>query len=116
MNAIEHNPRMASGTIAATGYTHKLSPYSSHTLLLDALPAEGRGQRVLDVGCASGYLAEILAARGFEVIGLERPGGYGYRFPESVELVEADLDGGVPALRGRFSYVICGDILEHLRK
>ena len=71
---------------------------------------------MLDVGCASGYLAEILAARGFEVIGLERPGGYGYRFPESVELVEADLDGGVPALRGRFSYVICGDILEHLRK
>jgi 2-polyprenyl-3-methyl-5-hydroxy-6-metoxy-1,4-benzoquinol methylase len=106
---------MASGAMAASGYTHKLSPYSSHTLLLESLPPEGKGKRVLDVGCASGYLAEILAQRGFEVVGLERPGGYGSNFPESVELVEVDLDSGVPPLRGRFSYVICGDILEHLR-
>ena len=106
---------MVSGTMAATGYTHKLSPHSSHTLLLDSLPREGHGRRVLDVGCASGYLAEILAQRGFDVVGIERPGGYGNSFPESVELVEADLDAGAPPLRGRFAYVICGDILEHLR-
>src|SRR4051812_9312468 len=106
---------MASGAMAASGYTHKLSPYSSHTLLLESLPSEGKGKRVLDVGCASGYLAEVLAQRGFEVVGLERPGGYGSNFPESVELVEVDLDSGVPPLRGRFAYVICGDILEHLR-
>ena len=106
---------MASGAIAVSGYTHKLGPYSSHTALLESLPADGRGKRVLDVGCATGYLAEILARRGFQVVGIERPGGYGANFPESVELVEADLDAGVPPLRGRFSYVICGDILEHLR-
>ena len=106
---------MVSGTVGATEYTQKLSPYSSHTLLLESLPPEGRGRRVLDVGCATGYLARILAQRGFQVVGIERPGGYGDNFPESVELVEANLDAGVPALRGRFSYVICGDILEHLR-
>jgi SAM-dependent methyltransferase len=106
---------MASGAIAVTGYTHKLSPYSSHSVLLDSLPPEGRGKRVLDVGCASGYLAEILAQRGFTVVGIERPGGHGDSFPESVELVEADLDAGVPPLRDRFAYIICGDILEHLR-
>ena len=106
---------MASGTIAATGYTHKLSPYSSHTLLVDALPAEGRGRRVLDIGCAAGYLAAMLAGRGYQVVGIERPGGHGDSFPENVELVEADLDSGLPPLRGKFSYVICGDILEHLR-
>jgi SAM-dependent methyltransferase len=106
---------MASSVIAHTGYTHKPSPYSSHTLLVDALQPEGNGKRVLDVGCAGGYLAGILAQRGYEVVGVERPGGYGDHFPEGVALVEADLDRGLPPLEGRFSYVICGDILEHLR-
>ena len=101
--------------MTGAGYTYKASPYSSHTLLVDSLPAEGRGRRVLDIGCASGYLAAMLAGRGYEVVGIERPGGHGDSFPENVELVEADLDSGLPPLRGKFSYVICGDILEHLR-
>jgi SAM-dependent methyltransferase len=106
---------MASGAMTGTGYTYKASPYSSHTLLVDSLPAEGRGRRVLDIGCAAGYLAAMLAGRGYEVVGIERPGGHGDSFPENVELVEADLDSGLPPLRGKFSYAICGDILEHLR-
>src|SRR5215471_11493180 len=106
---------MAPSVIAHTGYAHKPSRYSSHTLLVEALDPEGAGKRVLDIGCASGYLAGILAERGYNVVGVERPGGYGDHFPESVELVEADLDRGLPPLQGRFSYVICGDILEHLR-
>ena len=106
---------MASGVAAHSGYTHKLSPHSSHSILLGSLPAEGHGKRVLDVGCAGGYLAEMLAQRGYEVVGIERAGAHGDSFPESVELVEADLEAGLPPLRGKFSYVICGDILEHLR-
>jgi len=106
---------MATSATISTGYTYKSSPYSSHALLVDALEPEGKGQRVLDVGCASGYLAGILADRGYRVTGIERPGGYGDQFPENVELVEADLDRGLPPLSGKFSYVICGDILEHLR-
>jgi len=101
--------------VAQTGYTHKLSPYSSHSLLLSSLPAEGHGKRVLDVGCASGYLAEILAQRGYEVVGVDRAGAPGDHFPESVQFIEADLDAGLPPLGASFSYVICGDILEHLR-
>jgi SAM-dependent methyltransferase len=97
------------------GYTYKASPYSSHSLLVDSLPAEGRGLRVLDIGCAAGYLAEILAERGYDVVGIERPGGCGDSFPDNVKLVEADLDRGLPPLSGKFSYVICGDIIEHLR-
>lgn len=106
---------MASGALVSAGYTYKASPYGSHALLLNALPPEGGGKRVLDVGCASGYLAGILAGRGYRVTGVERPGGYGDRFPGNVELIEADLERGLPALEGGFSYVICGDILEHLR-
>ena len=40
----------------------------SHRLLLDAVPD---GARVLDVGCAEGYLAARLKERGCAVVGVE---------------------------------------------
>src|SRR6266851_5742350 len=83
---------MAPGAMIDTGYTYKASPYSSHTLLVASLPAEGRGKRVLDIGCAGGYLAAILARRGYQVVGVERPGAQGDAFPDDVELVETDLE------------------------
>lgn len=98
-----------------SGYAFKASPYSSHALLVAAFPESGKGRRLLDVGCAGGYLAEILARRGYAVTGLERPGGSGENFPSDVTLVEADLDQGLPRLDGPFHYAICADILEHLR-
>lgn len=100
----------------ATPYEFKPGPYSSHTLLLDSLPKLGAGARVLDVGCGDGYLGEILAERGYEVTGIERSDGFTGRFPESVRLVVADLEEGLPPLESRYDYVLCADILEHLRK
>jgi SAM-dependent methyltransferase len=82
-------------------------------MLLELLPREGRGLRVLDVGCANGYLGEALAERGYEVTGIEKPGLASDTFPRSVELIEADIDYGVPTL-GLFDYVLCADVLEHL--
>ena len=96
-------------------YTFKASPYSSHSLLLAAFPREGHGRTVLDVGCGSGYLGASLAERGFAVTGIERPDGYSKPFPASVRLVEADLEHGLPDLVEGFDYVLCADILEHLR-
>lgn len=103
-------------TVAATPYQLKQSPYSSHSLLLASLPPHGAGRRVLDVGCAGGYLGAILAGRGYRVTGIDSPGAARAGFPESIELVEADLDLGLPPLRGQFDFVICADILEHLRR
>lgn len=97
-------------------YTLKESPYSSHSKLLELLPAEGNGRRVLDVGCGNGYIGALLTARGYRVTGVERAGGYTAAFPRDVELVEADLDAGLPRIEGRYSYVVCADILEHLKE
>jgi len=84
--------------------------------LLASLPSAGDGRRVLDVGCAGGYLGAILASRGYRVTGIDSPGTARDGFPDSIELLEADLDMGLPRLNGRFDFVICADVLEHLRR
>jgi len=101
-----------SAVLARSPYCLKPGPYSSHSLLLAEFPARGEGRRVLDVGCAVGYLSEILARRGFKVVSIDWPGT---PHPATVEFAGADLDQGLPPLSGQFDYVICADVLEHLR-
>jgi SAM-dependent methyltransferase len=96
-------------------YQLNASRYGSHMRLLEALPMEGQGRRVLDVGCSGGYFAGLLAERGFEVTGIERADGHGGDIPRNVRLVEHDLEQGLPPLDGRFAFIICADVLEHLR-
>lgn len=80
--------------------------------MLAEFPERGEGRRVLDVGCAIGYISEILAQRGFAVTSIDWPNS---PHPPTVEFAGADLDDGLPPLRGQFDYVICADVLEHLR-
>jgi SAM-dependent methyltransferase len=103
---------MASVLEGRTVYSFKREPYSSHTLLLDAIDGPGKGRRVLDLGCAGGYISEALAARGFSVTGVDLPGA---EHSPDIEFIAANLDEGLPALVGRFDYIVCADILEHLR-
>lgn len=102
--------------MSSNRYTFKPNRYSSHTLLLENFPAPGQGRRVLDVGGGEGYLSEALAARGYSVECIARPGSARPNFPREVELLEADLDFDLPQLSAGFEYVLCGDILEHLRE
>src|SRR5579862_4742922 len=115
MNSLQASALKASGADPQSHYQWKASPYSSHSALLRLFPDEGGGRTVLDTGCGNGYLAATLARRGFRVTGIERRGGYRSDFPESVELIEGDLDQGLPPLYNQFDYVVCADILEHLR-
>ena len=87
----------------------------SHALLLDAVPD---GARVLDVGCAEGYLARALHERGCTVVGIE----YDPRAAEVArevcpQVVVGDVeDRKVRAqVDGPFDRVLFGDVLEHVR-
>ena len=98
---------------APARYQFKPGPYSSHALLLREFPRQGGGRRVLDIGCAGGYLAQILAERGFSVTGIDLPGT---AHSPHIDFVPADLDRGLPSLDGCFDYIVCADVLEHLRE
>ena len=100
--------------MSGSPYGLKADPYSSHSLILRYLPA-GAGRKVLDVGAAGGYLAEILTRRGFEVTCLERDPGLAAQAAEKCRrVVIADLERELPPLDGPFDVIVYGDILEHL--
>jgi 2-polyprenyl-3-methyl-5-hydroxy-6-metoxy-1,4-benzoquinol methylase len=75
------------------------------------------GARVLDVGCASGYLAARLAARGCTVTGVELDEAAAAAAAAHCErVITGDIEspetrGAIP---GGFDVVLLGDVLEHL--
>jgi SAM-dependent methyltransferase len=94
---------------------------TSHRLVLDAVPD---GARVLDVGCATGYLAAELVARGCTVVGVEfDPVAAQQARAVCREVVVGDLESEAVradvaravAAAGGVDAVICADVLEHLR-
>jgi SAM-dependent methyltransferase len=96
-------------------YTFKLGRHSSHGIVLDMFPLEGAGRRVLDVGCGEGHLAIRLAQRGYRVTGVEQPGCFGGNFPRCVRLIAGDVEELAGSLGEPFDYILCADVLEHLR-
>ena len=103
----------------ASKYETKPNPddkNTSHALIAQAV---GHDKRVLDVGCAAGDFAEVLAGRGCEVTGIEIDPEAARRAERYCERVivgdvehldfESDLD------EGSFDVVVFGDVLEHLK-
>jgi glycosyltransferase involved in cell wall biosynthesis/2-polyprenyl-3-methyl-5-hydroxy-6-metoxy-1,4-benzoquinol methylase len=99
---------------AARGNAHyepKLDYASPHTAAFELIPT---GARVLDLGCAGGYVGAMLRARkDCRVTGVDR-----FPLAPGVELdkfVLHDLNDGPPALHfGDYDYVLLLDVIEHL--
>lgn len=90
-------------------------PQGGHEKLLTLV---GSGNRVLDVGCSSGYLARPLVERGCTVVGIEQDEEAA---SAAREVCEEVLVGDVETLElpfapGSFDVVLCGDLIEHLRE
>jgi len=93
-------------------YTSKLTYASPHTLALERVKA---GSRVLDLGCAGGYLGSRLReAKQCLVKGMDRK-----PVPRGIldEFVLCDLNAGVPDIdAGRYDVVLMLDVIEHLNR
>ncbi|GAB2685792.1 class I SAM-dependent methyltransferase [Thalassiella azotivora] len=89
---------------------------SSHGLMVDLV---GTGKRVLDVGCASGYLGRVLMDRGCTVVGVEYDPEAAAQAEDVLEkVVVADLETvDLVEVCGAdtFDVVVFGDVLEHLK-
>lgn len=96
-------------------YPIKKSTYSSYHMLLEAV---GSGQKILDVGCGKGFLAEKVAQQGNQVSGAD------YLPPSEVMPVleryaQANLFDGLAGVHekldgAKFDKVVFLDVLEHL--
>jgi O-antigen biosynthesis protein len=89
---------------------------TSHAMLVEMV---GANKRVLDVGCDTGYLGEVLAAFGNETSGFEINQTTAEEARRKLVRVEVgdleDVDLVGVFGRGSFDVVIFGDVLEHLR-
>ncbi len=89
-------------------------PYEAHRIALDLVPP---GSRVLDVGCATGYMARELIRKSCTVIGVENDpvaAKAARRYCKNV--IEGDLEEPT-SLRfpnHAFDVVLCLDVIEHL--
>src|SRR5450759_4272592 len=90
---------------------------TSHTMIVAMV---GANCRVLDVGCASGYLARVLTERGCTISGVEHdPAAAAEARPHLADIVVGnveELDLVDHFGRATFDVVIFGDVLEHLRR
>ncbi len=96
-------------------YEYGEAPGGTHQVILSAVR---EGARVLDLGCASGYLGQQLIARGCRVWGVEADPlpaaaarAIGYE-----DVLVADLDEVTCLPWGeQFDVVIAADVLEHIK-
>jgi len=107
-----YDPKFDCARKDSSPYRRKFSFLSPHTIALDrVLP----GARVLDIGCAGGYMAVDLVQRkqcvvdGIDSIPVVEPALSGFYL--------SDLNIGLPDLDYRaYDYVLMLDVLEHLAK
>jgi len=92
-------------------YELKIGYDSPHTAALDLVPA---GAKVLDLGCAGGYMSALLEReRGCQTTGVDQ-------FPLAANIklsrfIEHDLNAGIPDVNiAEYDYVLLLDVIEHL--
>lgn len=95
-------------------YALKKSRYGSHEQVPRII---GPNQRVLDVGCADGFIADKLVQQGCAVVGIDRVvGELAKTVCESTHIV--DLENGLADLSpvDPFDVVLLADCLSHVKK
>lgn len=93
----------------------RLNPHQAHSIILGQIPA---GARVLDVGCATGYLGRFLMEeRKCVVDGIDsdhHAAGKAREYLRHVCVGSIDDDAVFSNLSEKYDVVLCAAVLEHL--
>jgi 2-polyprenyl-3-methyl-5-hydroxy-6-metoxy-1,4-benzoquinol methylase len=93
------------------------SENNSHTMIVELV---GHDKTVLDVGAATGYVAELLGERGCKVTGIEVDPDAARKAEEHCERVITgdieNLDLQAELGEASFDVIVFGDVLEHLKE
>jgi len=108
-----------------TGYIYR-DEKASHTQaylwppifkVLDSIMAGSRSGRIFDLGCGNGAFANALAARGFQVWGVD-PSSTGIsssrKFYPRLQLEQGSTEEDLAVRFGRFSAVTSLEVVEHV--
>tara|TARA_Y100000310_G_C20698409_1_gene827373 strand:- start:131 stop:772 length:642 start_codon:yes stop_codon:yes gene_type:complete len=90
-------------------YEFKPFKYSSHEKIISLVKPNSK---VLDIGCASGYIASQLKKKNCEVTGIDNSKEYLKEAKKHCEEVKL-LDISKESIDDKFDVIILGDILEH---
>lgn len=102
--------------------TVRLGRDQMRTALLDRLPADLSGQRLLDAGCGTGMLAVAAAQRGAEVVAIDLSStlvdAARERLPDDLGpgRIEFRVGDMLDPTLGRFDHVVAMDSLIHYRR
>lgn len=79
----------------------------------------GKGKKVLDVGCASGYLDEYFKKNGCMVVGIEmdaKAAAFARKYCENVLVMDIEETVELPYPDDFFDVILYADVLEHLKR
>jgi ubiquinone/menaquinone biosynthesis C-methylase UbiE len=105
--AYEHDPYESCFTYSRMRLEEALEAY---------LPESGSGRRALDVGCGTGHYLRALAARGFDVAGVDGSVDMleeALQRTPTTELYEADV-ASLPFPDASFDLALCIEVLRYL--
>jgi len=91
-------------------YSYKEFKESSHDKIINLVDP---GKKVLDVGCASGYIASVLKRKGCYVVGIDNDKADLEKAKEHCDETKL-MDVNKDKINGKYDVIILGDILEHL--
>lgn len=93
----------------------RLDKYSRNRVLIEWV---GRGKRVLEVGCSTGYMSQLMKERNCTVTGVEVDADAARcaaNYCEEVHVLDLNSSEWIARFsENRFEAVLLGDVLEHL--
>lgn len=104
---------------ATKTYSFEIDPDDERTSHGLVIAMVGRGRRVLEVGCGSGYVSRHLVERGNEVIGIDvDPDAVAAArlVLDEVHCCDLDVVEASSLVHGPFDVIVLADVLEHVRE